>query len=103
MEEIYKALNEFFEREYGEDEGILEDDLGAISLCTTTSEDGEYELQVILNLKDMCYEYYVDGEIEKTEYIDKKTLIQDLNNASFDEMIYEVSLLAENKEKEYTL
>lgn len=103
MEEICKALNEFFEREYGDDEGILEDDLSAISLCTTTTEDGEYELQVILNLNEMCYEYYIDGEIEKTEYIDKESLLHDLKYATFDEMIYDISLLAENKEIEYTL
>lgn len=65
-------------------------DLADIGIAYTTTEDGEHEIQIAINLIDYSINDYVDGElIHSIEYESLYYLIKyELWNLNFEDLIY---------------
>lgn len=90
--DIAKALiMEFIAEEY--DGGELRPfdymDLGKIEIAYTTTEDGEHEIQVVINLIEYSLNQYIDEElVDSTKYGSLDNLIKyELRYLSFDDLV----------------
>ena len=88
---VIEALNNYLMHEWFDIIDELPED-GIIPLAWTISgldDDEEHDIEIKLDLNELCYLNYIDGKMVLKEPIDSiEQLIKDLNNASFDDMIY---------------
>ena len=62
--DVLNALKKYWATEFPEIDNDIDinDDLSAIGIAYTTSEDGEHHIQVYLNLEKMRFVFEIDGE-----------------------------------------
>lgn len=82
-------IADFLAQEYGEDEEPDFSDLENVGLAYTTTEDGQHEIQVSVNLVDFSVSQYADGiSVDKRGYGSLRELIDaELSDLDFDELI----------------
>ena len=83
-------IQQFYEKEYGDEEEADFSNLTNIGLAYTTTEDERHEIQVTANLEECSITKYVDGvQVEKTAYPDLDELIDhELLELTFDELVH---------------
>ena len=83
-------IQQFYEKEYGDEVEADFSDLTKVNLAYTTTEDEQHGIQVTANLEDCTVTKYVDGvPAERTAYPSLDELIDhELRDMTFDELVY---------------
>lgn len=66
LEDAKKLISDFVEKEYG-NEKVDFSDLSSIDVAYTTTDDELYDVQTKINLENFSINYFLDGNIIKTE------------------------------------
>ena len=66
LEDAKKLISDFVEKEYG-NEKVDFSDLSSIDVAYTTTDDELYEKKKKINLENFSINYFLDGNIIKTE------------------------------------
>ena len=66
LEDAKKLISDFVEEEYG-NEKVDFSDLSSIDVAYTTTDDELYDVQTKINLENFSINYFLDGNIIKTE------------------------------------
>ena len=90
LDQAKDLIQQFYEKEYGDEEEADFSDLTNIGLAYTTTEDERHEIQVTANLEDCTVTKYVDGVPTETRaYPSLDELIDhELRDMTFDELVY---------------
>lgn len=83
-------INEYFMREFEDDEDSDFSDLSNIGLAYTNTEDEKHEIQVNVNLVDFYFETLVDNKVVRTEkYSSLEDIVYNgLDGMIFDDLVY---------------
>ena len=89
LDEAMRVINEYVQEEFDSDSADYED-LRAVSLAFTTTEDGEHNIEVNVNLIDFSLLKYVDKTlVEEVKYDTLRELVRnELEGMSFDDLVY---------------
>ena len=89
LDEAMRVINEYVKEEFDSDSADYED-LRAVSLAFTSTEDGEHNIEVNVNLIDFSLLKYVDKTlVEEVKYDSLAELIRnELEGMSFDDLVY---------------
>lgn len=93
QERCLSAWNSFSMSEYGNEEEKEFPKDGIFHVAYTTygfnddEDSDEHEIQVNYNFKDLCWENYIDGELVLVELANHKAFIEDMEGASFEDII----------------